>query len=213
MPATAFNAHQAHHALTASRRSFCAGLGTCAMALGSAASWWLPSTAQAASSALSIGFRGASYLHRWSQRDQHEFTPTAQSDLQRWEDMLTLNVHSATRSGEQLADIANRVLGNYQRHGKVLGTNSRPRTAAHEAEHFIVAVLGGGEVLEAAFARCLLQDGQGLVAVYSHRVYGKPAGPAMSDWLRAQGQASEQALMGLQGLPSPVRLSQLPRAG
>ena len=42
--------------------------------------------------------------------------------------------------------------------------------------------------LEAAFARLLLHDGVGYVIVRSHRVYGKAAGPAMSEWLGANGQ-------------------------
>jgi hypothetical protein len=33
-------------------------------------------------------------------------------------------------------------------------------------------------------ARLMLIGSAGVIAVYSHRIYGKAAGPAMSDWLR-----------------------------
>ena len=129
--------------------------------------------------ASTVRFRGTDFLHRWSKAGQHEFTPSDQPDLASWRDMVTLNVHEAVSSGEQLAGVANQVLGNYQRHGKILQTRSQPRTPARPAEHLIVAVLGQTGFLEAAFARCLLNEGMGMVAVYSHRVYGKAAGPAI----------------------------------
>ena len=50
----------------------------------------------------------------------------------------------------------------------------------------------------------------GLVAVVSHRIYGQAAGPAMSRWLAAQGQPTEEALMGWAALPSPLVLNRLP---
>ena len=36
-------------------------------------------------------FGGVGYLHRWSQNDQHEFTPEGQEDVEKWSDMITLN--------------------------------------------------------------------------------------------------------------------------
>jgi hypothetical protein len=62
------------------------------------------------------------------------------------------------------------------------------------------------------FARLVLVDGVGMVAVYSHRVYGKEAGPAMSDWLKASGPATEAALMSWSGMPSAKALKQLPQS-
>jgi len=157
-----------------------------------------------------ISFRGTPFMHRWSKAGQHEFTPADSADLARWRDMLTLNVHPGVASGEQLAEVANKTLANYQRAGKILQTRSTPRTASRPAEHLIVAVLGTPDLLEAVFARCLLHDGAGLVAVVSHRVYGKAVGPQMSDWLRANGPQLEQALMTWATLPSAVSLSRLP---
>lgn len=159
---------------------------------------------------MTIRFRDGDFVHRWSKNGQHEFTPPAQTDLQRWTDMLTLNVHAGSTNGDQLAVVANSVLANYQRHGKILQTRSTPRTATQPAEHLIVAVLGTPELLEATFARCLLSDGGGLVAVYSHRVYGKAVGPAMSQWLAANGQQVEQALMGWKQMPAVAGLARLP---
>ena len=94
--------------------------------------------------------------------------------------MITLDLHAKVRRGEQLADVANQVLSEYQAHGKLLPTRSTPRTSTRPAEHLMVAVLGMPQLLEASFARCLLQDGVGLVAVLSHRVDGPAAGPEMN---------------------------------
>lgn len=155
---------------------------------------------------------GVDYLHRWSKDGQNEFTPKNDSDLATWRDMVTVNVHETVTNGEQLAEAANRVLGGYKSHGKILRTDSKPRTADRPAEHLIVAVLGGPTYLETAFARLLLVDGVGFVAVYSHRVYGKPAGPAMSDWLKANGPGVEKTLMTWDGLPDLTTLRQLPQS-
>jgi len=161
--------------------------------------------------ALRLSFRGTAFVHRWSKDAQHEFTPAPDTDLKAWRDMITLNLHGKVHQGEQLAGLANQVLGNYQRHGKLLKTSSTLRTAARPAEHLIVALLGTPQLLEAICARCLLHNGVGLVAVVSHRVYGSAAGPEMNRWLAAQGQATEQALMGWADLPSPTQLNRLPR--
>lgn len=168
--------------------------------------------ARANTGAPTIVFRGTSFMHRWSKADQHEFTPASDADLKTWRDMITLNVHEATTSGEQLADVANRVFDNYQRHGKVLQTRSIPRTPTRPAEHLIVAVLGNPQMLEATFARCMLHDGVGVIAVVSHRVYGQASGPAMSEWLKPNGPQVEQALMALAPLPSVASLKRLPRS-
>jgi 3-hydroxyacyl-CoA dehydrogenase len=37
-----------------------------------------------AAAELSLNFRGTPYLHRWSSRGQHEFTPAPDADLARW---------------------------------------------------------------------------------------------------------------------------------
>lgn len=162
--------------------------------------------------AMTLTFRGSTFEHRWSKDGQHEFTPPNDTDLAAWRDMITLNLHGTVTQGEQLAELANKVLGNYQRHGKILQTRSTPRTAQQPAEHLIVAVLGTPQLLEAVFARCLLRDGVGLVAVVSHRVYGKAVGPEMSRWLAANGPQVEQALMAWGALPSAASLKRLTRS-
>jgi hypothetical protein len=161
----------------------------------------------------SVGFGGTTYLHRWSKAGQNEFTPAGQEDLGKWRDMLTLNVNSKVRTGEQLAGVANGVLGNYERAGgKIVRTDSKPRTPQKEAEHLIVALLSAPGVLEAAFARVVLDYGQGMVLVYSHRAYGPQAGAAMGKWLEANGQRVETQLMGWNGYLHPAPLARLPQA-
>ena len=157
-------------------------------------------------------FRNTEYEHRWSKNGQNEFTPHGEADLASWNDMVTLNVHETVSTGEQLADAANKVLGNYQRNGKILRTDSKPRTADRSAEHLVVAVLGSPTFLEAAFARLVLVDGVGIVVVYSHRVYGKAAGPAMSDWFKANGSQVGNALMAWNPIPEPKTLKRLPQS-
>lgn len=172
-------------------------------------------SAQAASSgpvAMSFMFRSIEYEHRWSKDNQNEFTPNGDTDLTSWKDMITLNVYESVSTGEQLADAANKVLVNYQRNGQILRTDSKPRTADGPAEHLVVAVLGSSTFLEAAFARFVFVDGVGTVVVYSHRVYGKPAGPAMSDWLEANGLQVEKALMAWKPVPGPNALKGLPQS-
>ena len=162
--------------------------------------------------ATTLRFGAVDYVHRWSKDGQNEFTPRSDDDLATWHDMITLSVHESATNGEQLAEVANRVLANYQGHGKILRTDSRPRTADRPAEHLVVAVLGDPRFLEAAFARFFMADGAGLVAVYSHRVYGKPAGPAMSDWLKANGAEIEKTLMTWNGMPRLGALKKLPQS-
>jgi hypothetical protein len=161
---------------------------------------------------LALSFGGVDYLHRWSKGSQNEFTPKGDSDLAKWQDMITVNVHEGVRNGDQLAEIANAILGNYQRHGKILVTNSVPLSENRPAEHLIVAVLGRPAFLEAAFARFVLNDGVGMVVVYSHRVYGKQVGPEMSQWLQANGPQVEKTLMSWDKVPSLAALKRLPQA-
>jgi len=72
----------------------------------------------------SVIFNGAEYIHRWSENGQNEFTPAGQEDLDKWTDMLTINVYPDAVEGDGLALVANKVLGTYQEHGgKVLRTN------------------------------------------------------------------------------------------
>ena len=161
--------------------------------------------------AATLSFQGEPFLHRWSKDAQHEFTPKGQEDLARWTSMLTINVHEWARTGDQLAELANRVLGNYQQAGKVIRTDSKPRTDTHEAEHVAVALLPTPAFVEAAFARFVMHEKHGVVVVYSKRFYGDGAQKELGAWLQANGAAVEQALMAWTGLPSLPSLANRPQ--
>jgi hypothetical protein len=157
-------------------------------------------------------FGGVGYFHRWSQNDQHEFTPTSQADLEKWSDMITINAYPSARDGDALAMKANAVLENYKSHGgRVLRTNSVPRPPDRSAEHLIAVVFGRPNFIEAAFARFKLVDGVGCSIVYSHRIYGEKVGDQMSKWLNDNGPKMEKMLMDWNNSPSPVSLGDLPR--
>lgn len=154
-------------------------------------------------------FRGVGYFHRWSQKEQHEFTPEKQEDLKKWSDMMTVNGYPDVDNGDSLAKRANAVLENYKKHqAKVLKTSSVPRTADRPAEHFIAVVFGRPDFIEVAFARFKLVEQKGFSFVYSHRIYGEKIGDEMSAWLRANGEAVEKALMEWSSYPSPESLSE-----
>ena len=160
--------------------------------------------------AMTLNFNGSEYVYRWAKGGQYEFLPRNDSDLAKWKDMVTVNLHPKVTTSEQLAAIANKVIANYQGMGKVLRADSKARTPSRPAEHVIVAVLGTGEFMEAVFARLMLIDGSGVIAVYSHRIYGKSAGPAMSEWLKANGPKAEAALKLWDGVPTSAALQKLP---
>lgn len=159
-----------------------------------------------------LTFGDREYIHRWSEDGQHEFTPPAEPDLKKWQHMITVNVHDKVRNGEQLAQLANSVVGNYQRAGKILRTDSKPRTTKSEAEHLIVAILAAPGVMEAVFARVRLVDGVGIVAVYSQREYGDKAAAVVGEWIQKNGAAVEKTLMSWEGMPGAAKLNALPRS-
>ncbi len=161
---------------------------------------------------LKVSFNGTDFFHRWSQKGQNEFTPAGEENLDAWKSMLTINVHEWAQNGDQLAQVANQVLGRYQASGRILRTNSKPRTKDHEAEHFAAVTFGGAPALESAFARMLLFEKRGVVVVYSHRIYGAKAAAQMSAWLAKNGPAVEKALMAWDGMPSLAALRALPQA-
>jgi len=151
------------------------------------------------------------YFHRWSQNDQHEFTPAKQEDLKQWSDMITVNGYPDVADGDQLAVTANAVLENYKNNqAKVLKTRSVPRTEEQPAEHFIAVMFTRPDFIEVAFARFKLLDGKGCSLVYSHRIYGEEIGDEMNAWLKANGQAMETTLMEWTSAPSPALLRQEP---
>jgi hypothetical protein len=157
-------------------------------------------------------FDGVGYLPRWSMNNQHEFTPEGQEDLQKWSDMITLNVYPDAHDGDALAAKANAVLENYKsHHGIVLRTNSLPRTPDRPAEHFIAVVFGRQNFIEPAFARFKLVDGIGCSIVYSHRTYGEKVGDQMNAWIDHNGATIEKTLMEWNTVPSPASVGELPR--
>lgn len=168
-----------------------------------------PTAAAAAKPAFVFG--GISYFHRWSQNDQHEFTPEGQEDLEKWSDMITMNVYHSAHDGDALSAKANAVLENYKSHqGRVLRTSSVPRTPDQSAEHFIAVVFGRPNFIEVAFARFKLLDGVGCSIVYSHRIYGENVGDQMSAWLNDNGPKVEKMLMEWKDIPSSGSLRGLP---
>jgi hypothetical protein len=159
-----------------------------------------------------VTFGGAEYVHRWSQNGQNEFTPADQPDLKSWRDMVTIIVNERVTNGEQLAQLANGVVDNYTRAGEIIRTDSRPRTAKAEAEHFIAAMLHGPGVTEAVFARVLMAEGRGMIVVYSRRAYGQHSQTSIGPWMDRNGPATERALMAWTGMPKLAQLRALPQA-
>ncbi len=166
----------------------------------------------AAESNLKFPFSGNEYLHRWSQKNQNEFTPLDQPNLNTWKDMMTINLYPGVKTGEALSAVANLVVVKYQEHGKILRTDSKERTATKPAEHIIAALLGDPKFLEAVFARFVLVNDTGYAIIYSHRVYGEKAGPEMSKWLKENGAETEQRLMSFDKIPTPKTLTELPQS-
>ena len=162
-----------------------------------AASLPMPALAQVASGAgagVPLEFDGRVFFPRWGRNGQHEFTPERETDLQSWTNMLTVNVHRAVADGEGLARLANGILSNYRQNGRVLKTLSKPARPDSPAEHMITAVLGRPGTLEVAFTRVVLRRERGVVLTYSHRIHAPDAGPAMAEWLNANGNRVEAVL-------------------
>lgn len=146
----------------------------------------------------SFSFNGLTYVHRYTKDNLHEYTPKAQTDLNKFTDMVTINDYPSVKTGEDLAGTANKVLSAYQdQKAVVVRTNSVPRTAKKEAEHFIAVLFGRPDFVEASFARFAMSGGKGLSIVYSHRLYGKKASDEMSKWIGSNGEKIEKALMSM----------------
>ena len=169
-----------------------------------------PDAPTAAGAPMSVTFAGNRFLHRWSKGSQHEFTPQGQEDLARWTDMVTINVHPTVRDSESLAKLANAVLARYQELGTLLRTDSIPASESRPAEHLVVVVFSTDGLVEASFARFVLVDGTGYVVNVGRRSYGAEALDETQAWLRANGEATEAALMGWKTLPAANTLQALP---
>jgi hypothetical protein len=156
-------------------------------------------------------FHQKEYFHRWSKNNQHEFTPANQENLEKWADMITINAYPDADDGDALAGKANAVLENYQKHqGKVIKTQSVPRTTERPAEHLIVVMFVRPALCEAAFARFKLVDGKGFSFAYSHRLYGEEKEDEMIAWLNANHAAIEKSLMEWSFTPSQKALHEKP---
>lgn len=155
----------------------------------------------------SFSLAGVPYFHRWSQGNQHEYTPKDQEDLEKWIDMVTLVVYPKVTDPRGLALTANTLLDNYQvtKSAKVvvLKTDSVPATKAKPAEHLIVALLATDTFIELAFTRLRLRKGVGGSVVYSRRFYGENVGDAAMAWVKKNGPATEKALLAWDAVPTP----------
>jgi hypothetical protein len=167
---------------------------------------------KAAAAPFKLKFSGQEYVHRWSKGGQNEFTPAVQTDLKTWKDMVTVLVNEKVSTGDQLATLANGVVGNYSKAGEILRTDSRPRSDHAEAEHFIAAMLRAPGFTEAVFARVMLVEGRGVVVVYSHRAYGEHSAQTIATFMDHNGDPTERALMGWTGMPKLAQLRALPQA-
>ena len=155
-----------------------------------------PFSAAEKNSAPAFQFRQVNYFERWSRNEQHEFTPDKQEDLDHWSDMMTLNGYPDVHDGDALATTANAVLENYKSHqGKILKTNSVPRTPDRPAEHLIVVRFVRSGFVEIAFARFKLVANKGHSFVYSHRFYGAKADEQSNAWMATNGAEVEKALL------------------
>lgn len=154
--------------------------------------------------AAAFTFADVNYFHRYTIKDQHEFTPTGQADLKAWADMMTVHFYRHAKTGEDLAATANSVLENYKAHqATVVKTSSVPRTKDKPAEHLVVVAFRQPTFTEVAFARFKMHNGIGAAAIYSHRIYGKNAWAEMNTWLVKNGPGVEKNLMTWAALPTP----------
>lgn len=150
----------------------------------------------------SFTFAKQGYVHRFTKGSLHEFTPKGKPDLKKWTDMVTVNLYADAKDGDGLAAKANAVLENYKEaKAMVIKTDSKPRTSIKPAEHLIVVLFPQPDFIEAAFARFVMSNGTGASIVYSHRIYGKKAGDAMSKWLLQNGEKCEKELMAMPSVP------------
>lgn len=164
----------------------------------------MPQAADRKAKVPDLSFAGVKYFHRFTNADQHEYTPGGQEDLKSWTDMVTVLFYRKVKDGEALAATANAVLENYKANkAVVVKTDSVPRTKDRPAEHLIVVIFGRPGFIEVAFSRFRMQDGLGSAVVYSHRIYGKQVGDEMSAWLEKNGLTKERELMKWDTMPKP----------
>jgi len=142
-----------------------------------------------------ISFNNTQYFFRWSSGNQNEFTPKGQEDLNAWTDMITVFVYPDAKTGEDLAQVANQVLTNYQNNGTVVRTASIPMTPSKPAEHYIAVLLGNDKLVESVQARFALVNGKGIGIIYAHRVYGSNPNAEIISWAKQNSVNLENLLM------------------
>jgi hypothetical protein len=149
--------------------------------------------------------KDATYFLRWSQDDQHEYTPAGQEDLARWTDMLTINYHRDLNDPAGLELLANHVLGSYRaNNATIIRTASLPATDTTPAEYLAVAAFRTAELVEVAMTRFKLLDDMAAAVTYSRRAYGDGAVDQAMTWLQDHGAPMEAALMRLDAPTEPV---------
>ncbi len=160
-----------------------------------------------------LNFGGTTFIHRWHEGNQHEFTPSGQENLNHWTDMITVVYSPGATDGDGLALFANAVLENYKKNGaSVLATSSVPRTPETPAEHFVSAQFTRKDFTELVFVRFKLIGGTGTAIIAGQRRYGAEAEKETAAWLKANGDKTEKSLMALEGIPSQAELTaRLPR--
>ena len=171
--------------------------------------------ASEAESATQLRFDGTIFVHRWSKSGTNEFTPPSQTDLDHWDDMVTLLVYDRFTTPEQLGQAAVQLVANYKRDGLVLRTRFIAATPDRPAEYFIAGILPGGGIDEIVFTRLVMTDGVGAARIVAHRLYGsdkRALAEGSADWLQANGARTEAALLDWHDLPSVAALRTLPQA-
>ena len=172
-----------------------------------------PAATAAPAGAPLFRFDGKPFVHRWSKDGQHEFTPPAQPDMDKWQDMVTVQLYDNVGNADQLAFVANGVLVAYQKSGLIIRTSSLKATPQRPAEHMVVAILKDKDVREMVFARFrLTPEGRGQAVVYSHRVYGMQPDAAASAWFREHDIPLEKAMMTWTDIPTVAALRALPQS-
>jgi guanylate kinase len=147
-------------------------------------------------------FTDVKYFHRFTEKDQHEYTPAGQEDLKAWSEMVTLLVYRNVKDGEGLATTASNVLETYKANRAiVVKTDSVPRTQNKPAEHLAVVIFDRPEFIEVAFSRFRMYNGLGSAVVFSHRIYGKAVRDKMQEWLAKNGATIEANLMKWDAMP------------
>lgn len=185
-------------------------IATCLLSFAAGAS--AQSAPKHRSTPMTIRLGDASYVHRWSQNGQNEFTPRGETDLSKWRDMVTISVFENVTTSEELAELVNRIVAHYESQGTILRRDTKAATKNRPAEFLIVAVLGNSELREAAFTRLMLRNGVGYAVIRAHRFYGNSAGAAMDAWVRKNGRGTQTTLMAWSQLPSADALKRLPQS-